>query len=153
MCGLPLKFQLQIIQKKIEHIFICDVQYAKKRYFKWRGEPLNLDNPKNFSEKLQYLKLFYRNPLMMLCSDKLYAREYVKACGYGRILKTIYAVYNSVSEINIDELPPDFFIRWNHMSGGNFKIKNGNIPDDTKKLLSIYQKINWYYMCREWQYN
>ena len=87
MLSLTQKFELQILQKKIEHFFVSDLSYAKKRYQKWRGEPLNLEDPKNFSEKLQYLKLYYRNPLMRLCSDKLYAREYVKACGYAHILK------------------------------------------------------------------
>ncbi len=153
MLSLTQKFELQIIQKKIEHFFVSDLAYAKKRYQKWRGEPLNLENPKNFSEKLQYLKLYYRNPLMRLCSDKFYAREYVKACGYEHILKKIYGVYNDVCEVDTVKLPKEFFIRWNHMSGGNFKIKDGKISEETKSLLRVYKKINWYYMGREWQYD
>ena len=153
MFTLVQKFYLQILQKRIEHFFVDDLTYAKRVYRKKQGGVLNLDNPKFFSEKLQYLKLYYRNPLMRLCSDKLYAREYVKACGYENILKKIYAVYNDVSEINEKDLPPDYFIRWNHMSGGNFKIKGGNLPSETRKLLSVFKKINWYYQGREWQYD
>ena len=153
MLSLKQKFQIQIMQKKIKHIFVSDLDYAKKRYYKWRGEPLNLDNPTYFAEKLQYLKLYYRNPLMKICADKLYAREYVKACGYPHVLKKIYAVYNDVSEIDTNKLPKSFFIRWNHMSGGNFKITDGVIPEETKDLLTVFKKINWYHNGREWQYD
>ncbi|TKZ35414.1 glycosyl transferase, partial [Brachyspira catarrhinii] len=50
-----------------------------KKLFKiGTGYELNLENPKTFNEKLQWLKLYYHNPLMTKCADKYLAREYIK---------------------------------------------------------------------------
>ena len=133
--------------------FISDEKFALKKFKKRKGYKLDLKNPQTFTEKLQFLKLYYRNPLMSICADKYYAREYVKLCGYESILKEIYGVYNDVDEIDLALLPKDFFIHWNHMSGGNYIIRNGKIEKNIIELLAEYKKINWYHQGREWQYN
>ena len=50
----------------------------KKQFKEALGYELNLENPKTYNEKLQWLKLYYHNPLMTKCADKYLAREYIK---------------------------------------------------------------------------
>ena len=49
----------------------------KKQFKEALGYELNLENPKSFNEKIQWLKLYYHNPLMTKCADKYLAREYI----------------------------------------------------------------------------
>lgn len=103
---------------------------SKVIYKKNFNRTLNLDNPQDFNEKLMWLKLnFYRNnPLVTQCADKYKAREYVKQCGYEEILNDLIGVWDSVDQINWDELPDKFVIKCNHGAGYNI------ICDDKKKL-------------------
>ena len=47
---------------------------------------LNLKSPVRYTEKIQWYKLNYRDPLMTKCSDKLTVQEYVQSKGLGSIL-------------------------------------------------------------------
>lgn len=141
--------------RTINYLVCSDERYLKKRYRRAKGSEPNLDNPQNFTEKLLYLMLHYRNPLEALCADKFYAQEYVKACGYEHILKKIYGVYRKASDINFDELPNEFFIKTNHVSGNNKIIRKSETPD-YKYLRRFYEevlKLNYYYDNREWVYD
>ena len=50
--------------------FVPDKIMIKIQYFIKTGRNLNLKNPKRYTEKLQWYKLFHRTPLMSKCSDK-----------------------------------------------------------------------------------
>ena len=50
--------------------FIPDGCMLKLQYRIKMGRKLNLEEPRRYSEKLQWYKLNYRNPLMQKCSDK-----------------------------------------------------------------------------------
>ncbi|MGF1450740.1 MAG: hypothetical protein ACFB21_01530 [Opitutales bacterium] len=41
--------------------------------------PLRLNPPQTFNEKIQWLKLYYRNPILIQLSDKIAVRDFV--CG------------------------------------------------------------------------
>lgn len=84
---------------------------------------LNLKNPVRYSEKLQWYKLNYRNPLMTQCADKYSVREYIESKGLKDILNKVYALYNNVDEINIDLLPQKFVMKTTNGSGTNFFVK------------------------------
>ena len=62
--------------------FIPDKPMIKLQYFFKTGRRLNLQNPKRFTEKIQWYKLYYKNPLMIQCVDKYDVREYVKSKGF-----------------------------------------------------------------------
>ena len=69
------------------------------------GYNLNLESPQTFNEKLQWLKCYYRDPLMARCADKVTARTFVKERIGGEHLIPIYGIYNKVEEI------PTYFIK------------------------------------------
>lgn len=45
-------------------------------YFLKLHKKLDLKNPKTINEKMNWLKLYYRNDLMPKCADKYTARDY-----------------------------------------------------------------------------
>ena len=71
-------------------------------------------------DKLNYLKLNYRDPLVTNCTDKYSVRDYVSQMGHSDILNEIYGVYSSFVEIDFDLLPSKFFLKCNHTSGANY---------------------------------
>lgn len=51
-----------------------------------QGYRLNLENPKTYNEKLQWIKLNDHNPLMPKCCDKYTVRKFVAEQGCSEIL-------------------------------------------------------------------
>src|SRR5690606_33909338 len=66
---------------------------SKYLYKKTTGKKLNLKEPKDFNEKLQWLKLYWQHPLVAKCGDKYEMRQYVKDCGCEEVLNELYGVY------------------------------------------------------------
>ncbi len=98
--------------------FVPDDVMLKMQYRIKLGRKPDLKNPKRFTEKLQWYKLNYRNPLMKQCVNKYAVREYVKSKGLESILVKLYAHYNNADEIVWDDLPDEFVIKTQHGGGG-----------------------------------
>lgn len=131
-----------------------DVTYAKKYYKKYTGKRLDLDNPKSFNEKIWWLKLYNRDPLLTVCSDKYAVRDYVKECGLRRILTNIYGVYKNANDINFDQFEDEVFLKCTHGSGVNI-IYDPNKPFDRSDFINTFNshlKHNAYLNSREWGY-
>ena len=93
------------------------------------GRKLNLKNPQRFTEKLQWYKVYYRDPIMKQCVDKYEVRKYVEECGLGSILNECYGVYSSLDEINFGKLPDSFVLKDTLGGNGNSVII---VPDKSK---------------------
>lgn len=102
--------------------FIPDKLMVKVQYRIKTGHKLNLENPKRFTEKLQYYKLFYRDPLMKQCVDKYDVRQYIESIGLAPILNECYGVFDSADEVDFDKLPNQFVLKDTLGSGGNSVI-------------------------------
>lgn len=102
--------------------FVPDSWMLRLQYRIKTGRKLNLKNPKRFSEKLQWYKLNYRNPLMPRCVDKYDVRQYISEIGLGDTLATCYGVYGSTEAIDFDALPKSFVLKDTLGSGGNSVI-------------------------------
>lgn len=121
------------------------------------GKKINLDNPVTFNDKINWLKVYYYNPLFEKCADKINVREYVKDKGLDKYLTKLYKVYNNVDEINLAELPDKFVIKTTHSSGGVAVVNSKDTIDDyklehIKEVLNESMKNNLYEVNREWQY-
>jgi hypothetical protein len=130
---------------------------VKIQYRLATGIKLNLKNPKRFTEKIQWYKLFYRHKLLKVCSDKYNVRSYVKSKGLDDILVPLYGVFNNPSEINFDKLPESFVIK-STLGGGNTQVliidnKNNVGPENIRKSINQW-KIKKLYksISREWGY-
>lgn len=126
--------------------FIPDKTMIKLQYYIKTGRRLNLKHPQRYTEKLQWYKLYYRDPLMQQCSDKYDVREYVKSKGLGHILNECYGVYERVEDIDFDSLPNQFVLKDTLGGGGNSVIICKDKPtfdlEIAKKQMQKWLKIN-----------
>ena len=137
--------------------FIPDSLMLKIQYRIKLGRKLNLKNPKRYTEKLQWYKINYRNPIMHKCVDKYGVREYVKDKGLEKILVPLIKKYDSVSDIDWNELPDKFVLKTTHGSGGlNVVICNDksklNKRDILKKIKEGDKPFKKRSGGREWAY-
>lgn len=106
------------------------------------GRIPNLKNPKRYSEKVQWYKMHYKDPLMKVCSNKEKVREYVKECGLEHILNESYGSYSSPDEIDFDSLPDSFVLKDTLGSGGDSVIlvedKNSVDIEELKKKMQVW---------------
>ena len=131
-----------------------DKFYLKCLYKKHIHKKLNLKKPKSFNEKLQWLKLYNRNPLYTLMSDKAEMKKYVsQIVGENYIIKTI-GVYDSVDEVPFERLPEQYVIKCTHDSGSVFICTDKNTfnIEKVKTDLSKRLKQNYFWVGREWPY-
>ena len=114
----------------------------------------NLNDPKTFDEKLQWYKLYYRDPIMTRLTDKYAVRGYLDNKGFSGILNELYGVYNAAEEIDSSKLPERFVIKATHGSRMNILCKNkGTLNwEKCRHLMNKWLKRNYYYLGREWAY-
>src|SRR5699024_752643 len=126
----------------------------EKVYISRFGKEIDLQNPKTFNEKIQWLKLNYRDPLMIRCADKFNVREYIKEKKLDFILNEVYGMYNNVNEINIAKLPNKFVLKATHGSGWNIICNNKDLLDWNNEFqkMSSWLNTNYYDLGREWVY-
>ncbi|WP_297277201.1 ATP-grasp fold amidoligase family protein [uncultured Brachyspira sp.] len=128
----------------------------RKKFKESLGYELNLENPKTFNEKLQWLKLYYHDPLMTKCADKYLVREYVKEIIGEEYLIPLLGVWDSPDEIDFDSLPNQFVLKVNWGCGQNIIVKDKtklNIDEIKEKLKYWLEPFsNFYYYNYEWQY-
>jgi len=114
---------------------------AKLRYKTVFNKMPNLDDPQTWHEKINWLKLYRYNddPLVVKCADKYLVRDYVKECGCGDILNELYGVYDSPEDINWDELPNRFVMKWNFGAGYNF-ICTDKSKENKEDVIALFKK-------------
>lgn len=79
----------------------------------------DLKNPARFSEKIQLYKMFYRNPVLGECVDKLHVRDFVGRKGLASTLPKLYGTYEKAEDIDFSSLPSRFVIKTNDGGGGD----------------------------------
>ena len=132
-----------------------DEEYIKKLFKAKLGKELNLENPQSFNEKLQWLKLYDRNPLYTITSDKYAVREYIKEKIGEDHLVPLIGVWDDPDEIDFDKLPEQFVLKCNHNSGLGMCICKDKSKLDINKVKSNLKKglnEDYYKKFREWQY-
>lgn len=80
--------------------------------------PLNLEEPRTFCEKLQWLKVHDHNPRYHLLVDKYEVKKIVAGKIGEQYVAKLYAVYNKIEDIDFDALPNSFVLKCTHDSGG-----------------------------------
>jgi len=131
-----------------------DKLYLTLRFKSRFGKYPDLKSPKSFSEKLQWLKLYDRNPEYTTMVDKYEVKKYVAdRIGEQYIIPTL-GVWDSFDDIDFDKLPNRFVLKCTHDSGGLFICKDKSELDieEARKRINISLKRNFYYIGREWPY-
>lgn len=137
---------------KMKIIKLQDERYLKIRYRALTGEKLNLENPKTYNEKLQWLKLYNRKDIYTTMVDKYDAKEFIKQVVGEEYVIPTYGVYESFDEIDFLKLPEKYIMKCTHDSGG-LVICNGYInKKKAMKKINKSLKKNYYISGREWPY-
>lgn len=123
-------------------------------YFLKHRTLMNLDSPKTYTEKLNWMKLYYRNKLMPVCADKYRVREYVIDQGCEEILTNLLWHGEYANDIPFDKLPKQFVIKVTHGSGSNIicRDKDKLNRDKTVNTLNKWLKEKYLPAYGEWFY-
>ena len=88
------------------------------------GKPLDLNNVRTFTEKMQWLKIYDATPLKSRLADKYLVRNWVAEKIGSQYLIPLLGVWNDFDDINFDELPDQFVLKCNHGSGMNIIVRD-----------------------------
>lgn len=133
---------------------IKDKKYLEALYELKMKKKLDLQNPSTFNEKLQWLKIYDRNPKYIKLVDKYEVKQIVSdIIGEEYVVPTL-GVYNNFDEIDFDTLPECFVMKCTHDSGSTILCRDKKNFDQrkAKKNLNKYLKRNFFYCGREWPY-
>ena len=101
---------------------ISKTWYVKSQYKYITKHKLNLKDPKRYTEKLQYLRLFVypKNPLVSQCAGRVGVRKYINKRGFADKLIPIYGIFDRFDDIDFDKLPDQFAMKCSHACAFNF---------------------------------
>lgn len=116
--------------------------YAKYYYKKAYDKRLNLNNPQDFNEKIQWLKVYSDTTQWTELADKYKVREYVEQCGLGQFLTPLYGVWERAEDIDFKKLPNRFVLKTNHGYGKIILVHDKSQLDikEAKSILSKWVK-------------
>lgn len=153
--GLFWALYIGLRDLKLIH-FLSDEQYTKLVYRVRMGDKLNLESPKKYNEKLQWLKLYDHNPLYPTIVDKYAVKDYIKnLIGEQYVIKT-FGIWDTFDKIDFDSLPQKFVLKTTH-GGGNSGVvicrdkSRFDIKSAKEKLVKSLKK-DAYMVSREWPY-
>lgn len=133
---------------------VSDEKFIIKEFKKNVGREVNLQNPVKYNDKLQWLKLNWRDPIATKCVDKYEVRELIEEKVGGDILNEIYEVYDGVDKVDINKLPNSFVLKGTHGSGYNIICEDKNKVNWKLEFKKMHRWMsnNFYWSSREWVY-
>lgn len=135
-------------------LFKDDALFLRFKYRLKTGKRLDLKNPQRFNEKLQWLKLYNRQPEYTEMVDKAEVKKYVASIiGEEYVIPTL-GVWSRFEDINFEELPNQFVLKCTHDSGGIVICKDKCKLDieDARIKINRSLKMNFYLEGREYPY-
>jgi len=130
----------------------------RKKFKRTTGYELNLKNPRSFTEKIVWKKIYDRNPLMPIVADKYRVRRYVTEI-LGReeaekVLVPLLHVTDRPETIPFDDLPHEFIIKPNHASKKHLIIEKDSVIDRRKIIETCNEWLSrpFGYLRHEWAY-
>ena len=131
------------------------------KYFLRKGRIINLKNPKLFTEKIQWLKIYDCTPIKTRLADKILVRGWVReklGKAFARnpdnpaevtkegekYLKKIYGIYEKYEDIDFSKLPKEYVIKTNHGCNMQLLVIEGGKPDKSQKdRFNNFLKVNY----------
>lgn len=105
------------------------------------GKKLNLSNPVDFNEKINWLIVNEYDEKYGQLADKYKVREFIIKKGLEKHLPKLYGVYDNIDSINYNSLPNSFVIKPNNGCGNVFICKNKNEFDFEKCKKSLKKAL------------
>lgn len=142
-----------LLLKKVA-CFIPDRRYLEWMYRIRMGRSLDLDHPCYYTEKLQWLKLYYRRPDFTMMVDKYGVKSWVAdLIGTEYVIPNL-GVWEKADDIDFDALPNQFVLKCTHDSGSVVicRDKSAFDVDAAKNKLNRCLRRDFYAQTREWPY-
>ncbi len=135
-------------------MFLSERKYAEFQFKHRVGYQLNLENPRTFNEKLNWLKFNYRKPIFTKMADKYEVKDIVKKSIGDNYVVPLLGLWTDVNNIDFEKLPYPCVLKATNDSSGAIICKSQDSINVTqiKKKLSISLKRNWFSQSGEWVY-
>lgn len=119
----------------------------KKWFYATTGEKLDLSNPVTFNQKLQWSKLYDRDPQKAVLADKYRVREWVAEKIGPEYLVPLLGVWDRFDDIDFSKLPDKFALKCNHGSGWNIIVTDKEKLDmaDAKQKIDSWMATDFTY--------
>ena len=109
-------------------------KFVSKIYEERQGRNIDWNNLEDYSEKMQWAKIYDRDRRKTLCADKYKVRKWVARRIGEEYLIPLLGVWNNYSEIDFDSLPNKFVLKTNHGSRDTVIVTDKNNMSLTKKI-------------------
>lgn len=121
--------------------------------YRYRTWP-RLEQPVTLNEKIQWIKLNNRDPLLTRCVDKYEVRDYIAERVDPAVLIPLLGVYERADEVPFDALPDRFVLKATHGSGWNLICTDKQRFDvaAARGKMERWLTSNFYRIGREWAY-
>ena len=131
-----------------------DKPYLSWLFKKRLGYKMDWRHPTSFNQKLQWMKLYDRNPLYTRCADKVAVRDFVASAIGESYLIPCLGVYSKAEEIDYAALPDRFVLKCNH--GAKYNVictdKATLDVDATNRKLNGWLSEKFWRIKREYHY-
>lgn len=134
--------------------FLSDEKYLRLLFRLRMGRKLDLDNPKTFCEKLQWLKIHGREEIYTTMADKYLAKQFIASKIGEKYVVPLLGVWDRFDDIDFDALPDKFVLKCNHDSGSAIICRDKTKLDkeNARKILEKSLKTDYFILKREWPY-
>lgn len=121
------------------------IDELKVWFEKKTNEKLDLQNPKTFNQKIQWLKMYDSLDIKTELADKYLVRKWIQEKIGDNYLIPIISYWKSEDEIDFSTLPNKFVLKANHGSNMNIIVKDKNKINikQIKKTLKKWRMINY----------
>lgn len=128
--------------------------FLERRYKEVTGEELDIDNPRTFNEKLQWLKVHENKPEYSKYVDKYAFKKLIEEKYGSKYIIPLLGVWDRYDDIDFEKLPEKFVLKCTHDSGSVVMCDKSKTLNHDKKRARIEDCLsgNYYWTSREWPY-
>lgn len=115
---------------------------------------LNLKHPRRFTDKLNWLKLYDRNPIYTKLVDKHEVKQYISEMFGEQMVIPSYGVWEHFEDIDFEALPNQFVLKCTHDSGTICICRDKASFDREAAKMKLENSLrhNFFWWTREWPY-
>ncbi|HHX97694.1 MAG TPA: ATP-grasp fold amidoligase family protein [Kiritimatiellia bacterium] len=152
--GCRLLFPLVQARDWLREGWRSDRRVIERQFQAAFGRPMDWRDPRTLNEKMNWMKLHFRDPLQRVVADKYAVREHVQAKIGAEYLIPLIRTYERAEDIRLAELPSAFALKVNHGSGQNWLVQDKAREDEGRIRREFYKwmRISHYAASREWPY-
>ena len=153
VCDKDYRFLINAERGRYDHW--DDAKYQKRKFKAIMGRELDFENVQTMNEKIQWLKMYNRQPEHTMMADKYLVRDYIRETLGEAYLIPLIGAWDSPDDIDFDALPEKFVLKCNHNSGVGMYICRDKSKMDVNKVKEELRKgltQDYYLVHREWPY-